>query len=112
MVAINTSRHSTAFTVSIDFARWRHRHFGRGTRVLCGRSPMAMQAADFARPGHIFPLIAHVGGVLMRSGHSEAAVDLGRLARLPTVGVFCELVNDDGTVMRGAQVAGFAPPAS
>jgi 3,4-dihydroxy 2-butanone 4-phosphate synthase/GTP cyclohydrolase II len=58
-------------------------------------------ASDFTRPGHIFPLIAREGGVLMRSGHTEAAVDLCRLANLPPVGVISELVNDDGTVMRG-----------
>ncbi|WP_163481401.1 3,4-dihydroxy-2-butanone-4-phosphate synthase, partial [Escherichia coli] len=63
---------------------------------------------DFVRPGHIFPLIAKDGGVLMRSGHTEAAVDLCKLAGLPPVGVICELVNDDGTVTRGPQVAAFA----
>src|SRR5690606_14317324 len=64
--------------------------------------------ADFVRPGHIFPLVAREGGVLMRSGHTEAAVDLCKLAGLPPVGVICELVNDDGTVMRGPQVQAFA----
>ena len=64
-------------------------------------------AADFVRPGHIFPLIAKEGGVLMRSGHTEAAVDLCRLANLEPVGVICELVNDDGTVMRGPQIEAF-----
>ena len=64
--------------------------------------------ADFVRPGHVFPLIAKEGGVLMRSGHTEAAVDLCRLAGLEPVGVICELVNDDGTVMRGSDVASFA----
>ncbi len=65
-------------------------------------------AADFSRPGHIFPLIAREGGVLMRSGHTEAAVDLCRLAGLPPVGVICELVNDDGTVMKGPQIKAFS----
>ena len=65
-------------------------------------------AADFVRPGHIFPLVAREGGVLMRSGHTEAAVDLCKLANLPPIGVICELVNDDGTVMRGPQVTAFA----
>ncbi|HRP77837.1 MAG TPA: 3,4-dihydroxy-2-butanone-4-phosphate synthase, partial [Aquamicrobium sp.] len=64
--------------------------------------------ADFVRPGHVFPLVAREGGVLMRSGHTEAAVDLCKLAGLPPVGVICELVNDDGTVMRGPQVQAFA----
>jgi len=65
-------------------------------------------AADFVRPGHVFPLVAREGGVLMRSGHTEACIDLCRLAGLPPVGVLSELMNDDGTVMRGAQVAAFA----
>jgi 3,4-dihydroxy 2-butanone 4-phosphate synthase/GTP cyclohydrolase II len=64
--------------------------------------------ADFTRPGHIFPLISREGGVLMRSGHTEAAVDLCKLAGLPPIGVICELVNDDGTVTRGPQVSAFA----
>jgi 3,4-dihydroxy 2-butanone 4-phosphate synthase/GTP cyclohydrolase II len=65
-------------------------------------------AADFVRPGHVFPLIAKDGGVLMRSGHTEAAVDLCKLAGLPPVGVICELANDDGTVMVGPQISAFA----
>jgi len=67
-----------------------------------------MGAGDFVRPGHVFPLIARDGGVLIRSGHTEAAVDLCKLAGLPQVGVIAELVNDDGTVMRGPQVSAFA----
>ena len=65
-------------------------------------------AADFVRPGHVFPLVAKEGGVLMRSGHTEACIDLCRLAALPPVGVLSELMNDDGTVMRGAAVTAFA----
>ena len=68
-------------------------------------------ASDFVRPGHVFPLIAREGGVLMRSGHTEACIDLCRLAELPPVGVLSELINDDGTVMRGPQVAAFAAQA-
>ena len=67
-----------------------------------------MGAGDFVRPGHVFPLVAKEGGVLMRSGHTEACVDLCRLAGLPPVGVLAELMNDDGTVMRGPQIAAFA----
>ena len=67
-----------------------------------------MQASDFVRPGHIFPLVAKSGGVLMRSGHTEAAVDLVRLAGLHPAGVICELVNDDGSMKRGPQVTAFA----
>ena len=65
-------------------------------------------AQDFVRPGHIFPLIGREGGVLMRSGHTEAAIDLCRLANLVEVGVVSELVNDDGSVMRGPEVTKFA----
>ena len=65
-------------------------------------------ASDFVRPGHVFPLVARQGGVLMRSGHTEACVDLCRLAGLPPVGVLSELMKDDGTVMRGPEVAAFA----
>ena len=60
------------------------------------------------RPGHVFPLVAREGGVLMRSGHTEACVDLCRLASLPPVGVLAELMNDNGSVMRGPEVAAFA----
>jgi 3,4-dihydroxy 2-butanone 4-phosphate synthase / GTP cyclohydrolase II len=65
-------------------------------------------AQDFVRPGHVFPLVARRGGVLMRSGQTEAAVDLCGLAGLPEVGVICELANDDGTVMKGGQIDAFA----
>src|SRR5262249_7057602 len=65
-------------------------------------------ASDFVRPGHVFPLVGKDGGVLMRSGHTEACIDLCRLADLPPVGVLAELMNDDGTVMRGPAVAEFA----
>ena len=74
-------------------------------RALANRN---MGASDFVRPGHVFPLIAKDGGVLMRSGHTEAAVDLCKLAGLPPVAVICELANDDGTVMVGPQIAAFA----
>jgi 3,4-dihydroxy 2-butanone 4-phosphate synthase / GTP cyclohydrolase II len=66
-----------------------------------------MGADDFVRPGHVFPLVAKDGGVLMRSGHTEAAVDLCKLAGLPAVAVICELANDDGTVMVGEQIVAF-----
>ena len=74
-------------------------------RALANRN---MGASDFVRPGHVFPLVAKDGGVLMRSGHTEAAVDLCKLAGLPPVAVICELANDDGTVMVGPQIEAFA----
>lgn len=110
MVAANDAPLGTAFTVSVDV-----RH-GLTTGISADERTSTVRAlangnsgaGDFVRPGHVFPLIAKDGGVLMRSGHTEACVDLCRLAKLPPVGVLAELTNDDGTVMRGAAVARFA----
>ena len=110
MVADNDAPHATAFTVSVDYRHGTTTGISADDRTLTARNlanPNA-GASDFVRPGHIFPLVAREGGVLMRSGHTEAAVDLCRLAGLPPVGVICEMVNDDGTVMRGPDVAAFA----
>ncbi|MCO5072735.1 MAG: 3,4-dihydroxy-2-butanone-4-phosphate synthase [Rhizobiaceae bacterium] len=110
MVSDNDSAHTTAFTVSVDFKHGTTTGISADDRTLTVRNLANGNAgaSDFTRPGHIFPLIAREGGVLMRSGHTEAAVDLCKLAGLPPVGVICELVNDDGTVTRGPQVATFA----
>ena len=110
MVADNDAPHSTAFTVSVDFKHGTTTGISADDRTLTVRNLANSNAgaADFVRPGHVFPLVAREGGVLMRSGHTEAAVDLCKLAGLPPVGVICELVNDDGTVMRGPQVTSFA----
>jgi 3,4-dihydroxy 2-butanone 4-phosphate synthase / GTP cyclohydrolase II len=110
MVALNDAPLGTAFTVSVDV-----RH-GLTTGISAEERTNTVRAlanpnsgaADFVRPGHVFPLVAKQGGVLMRSGHTEACIDLCRLAGLPPVGVLAELMNDDGTVMRGPQVAVFA----
>src|ERR1700755_96469 len=110
MVALNDAPLGTAFTVSVDV-----RH-GLTTGISAEERTNTVRAlangnsgaADFVRPGHVFPLVAREGGVLMRSGHTEACIDLCRLAGLPPVGVLSELMNDDGTVMRGPQVAAFA----
>jgi 3,4-dihydroxy 2-butanone 4-phosphate synthase/GTP cyclohydrolase II len=110
MVALNDAPLGTAFTVSVDV-----RH-GLTTGISAEERTNTVRAlanpnsgaADFVRPGHVFPLVAREGGVLMRSGHTEACVDLCRLAGLPPVGVLAELMNDDGTVMRGAGVKQFA----
>src|ERR1700724_1523413 len=110
MVALNDAPLGTAFTVSVDV-----RH-GLTTGISAEERTNTVRAlangnsgaADFVRPGHVFPLVAREGGVLMRSGHTEACIDLCRLAGLPPVGVLSELMNDDGTVMRGAEVARFA----
>src|SRR5205809_6729469 len=109
MVAANDAPLGTAFTVSVDF-----RH-GLTTGISAEERTNTVRAlangnagaGDFVRPGHVFPLIAKDGGVLMRSGHTEACADLCRLAGLPPVGVLSELMNDDGSVTRGDEVAAF-----
>jgi 3,4-dihydroxy 2-butanone 4-phosphate synthase/GTP cyclohydrolase II len=110
MVAENDAPLGTAFTVTVDV-----RH-GLTTGISAEERTNTVRAlandnsgaGDFVRPGHVFPLVAREGGVLMRSGHTEACVDLCRLAGLPPVGVLSELMKDDGTVMRGPDVAAFA----
>jgi len=110
MVAANDAPLGTAFTVSVDV-----RH-GLTTGISADERTSTVRAlangntgaGDFVRPGHVFPLIAKEGGVLMRTGHTEACVDLCRLAQLPPVGVLAELTKDDGSVMRGPEVAMFA----
>ena len=110
MVAKNDAPLGTAFTVTVDV-----RH-GLTTGISAEERCNTVRAlandnsgaADFVRPGHVFPLVAREGGVLMRSGHTEACVDLCRLAGLPPVGVLSEMMKDDGTVMRGPDVAAFA----
>ena len=110
MVALNDAPMGTAFTVTIDYKEGLTTGISAKERAatchaLANRNVVA---DDFVRPGHIFPLVAKSGGVLMRSGHTEAAVDLVKLAGLHPAGVICELVNDDGSVKRGPQVTAFA----
>src|SRR5688500_15509271 len=101
-VADNTSYLGTAFTVSIDARR------GMTTGISAARRPTTIQVAvdpetrpqDLARPGHIFPLRAKKGGVLVRTGQTEASVDIARIAGLYPAGVICEIMNDDGTMAR------------
>jgi 3,4-dihydroxy 2-butanone 4-phosphate synthase/GTP cyclohydrolase II len=110
MVAANDAPLGTAFTVTVDV-----RH-GLTTGISAEERTNTVRAlangnagaADFVRPGHVFPLVAKEGGVLMRSGHTEACIDLCNLAGVPPVGVLSELMNDDGTVMRGPAVSAFA----
>ncbi|MBZ8133415.1 3,4-dihydroxy-2-butanone-4-phosphate synthase [Afifella sp. IM 167] len=110
MVSENDAPLSTAFTVSVDFRHGLTTGISAEERTATVRGLANENAgpADFVRPGHVFPLIARDGGVLVRSGHTEACVDLCRLAGLPPVGVLAELVNDDGTVCRGQEVSAFA----
>ena len=110
MVSSNDAPLGTAFTVTVDVKHGLTTGISAEQRCNTVRALANgnMGATDFVRPGHVFPLIAKDGGVLMRSGHTEAAVDLCKLADLPPVGVICELANDDGTVMKGPQIAAFA----
>ena len=105
MVSDNTDNHSTAFTVSID-----HVETTTGISAV-ERSLTAVKAVapdakpgDFRQPGHMFPLIARQGGVLVRNGHTEATVDLCRLAGLKECGICCEIMDDDGTMKRRTQL--------
>lgn len=107
MVNANTALHETAFTVSIDLighgCSTGISAYDRATGNRWLTSPDA-KSSDFARPGHIFPLRAKAGGVLRRTGHTEAAVDLARLAGLYPVGVLVEILNQDGTMARLPQL--------
>ena len=110
MVAMNDAPLGTAFTVSVDVKHGMTTGISAEQRCNTVRALANpnMGASDFVRPGHVFPLIAREGGVLMRSGHTEAAVDLCRLAGQRPAAVICELANDDGTVMVGPQIEAFA----
>ena len=105
MVPAGSCPHDTAFTVSID-----HRSVGSGISAVDRSATIRAvldpwsRPEDFVRPGHVFPLRARPGGVLERPGHTEAAVDLVRLAGLPPVAVICEVLNDDGSVARRPQL--------
>ena len=109
MVTQNTDNHETAFTVSID-------HVSTTTGISAAeRSVTAMKCAqedarpeDFRRPGHMFPLLAKRNGVLERNGHTEATVDLLRLAGLKECGLCCEIMREDGTMMRTGELAQLA----
>jgi 3,4-dihydroxy 2-butanone 4-phosphate synthase/GTP cyclohydrolase II len=109
MVAYNTDSHDTAFTVSVD-ARNTTTGISAFERALTIKKLIAPDAvpSDFTRPGHIFPLRAKEGGVLRRTGHTEAAIDLARLAGLYPAGVICEIVNEDGTMARVPQLMEYA----
>ena len=102
MAVNNSSRHETAFTVSIEAREGVSTGISAADRALTVAVAISEQsgAADIATPGHVFPLRARDGGVLVRAGHTEAAVDISRLAGLHPSGVICEIMNDDGTMAR------------
>ncbi|WP_020573753.1 bifunctional 3,4-dihydroxy-2-butanone-4-phosphate synthase/GTP cyclohydrolase II [Actinopolymorpha alba] len=110
MTAHNRESMRTAFAVSVDAARGVTTGISAAdrSRTIQLLADPAAGAEDFVQPGHIFPLRYRPGGVLVRPGHTEAAVDLARLAGCPPAGVLAELVNDDGTMMRGPQLRAFA----
>ena len=105
MVKVNTDNHCTAFTVSID-------HVDTTTGISAQERGFTCRSCvdpktrpeDLRRPGHVFPLVARRGGVLVRNGHTEATVDLCRLAGLPQCGLCCEIMRDDGTMMRTTEL--------
>jgi len=108
MVADNTDAHGTAFTVSVDHTETSTgisaSDRSRTIRALAAPDP----AAAFRRPGHVFPLVAREGGVLKRPGHTEAALDLSRLAGFGGAAAICEIMNDDGSMARLPELRGFA----
>jgi len=109
MSPVNTSNYGTAFTESIDARRGTTTGISTADRaitVLAAIDP-ASRPIDLARPGHIFPLRARNGGVLVRAGQTEASVDLARIAGMTPAGVICEIMNDDGTMARLPQLAVF-----
>lgn len=110
MVLENTDSHKTAFTVSIDYIPGTTTGISAADRAATIRSvaDSRTRPSDLARPGHIFPLRYRDGGVLVRPGHTEAAVDLARLAGLYPAGVLCEVVNDDGSMARVDDLIEFA----
>lgn len=110
MAATNSSRHETAFTVSIEAREGVTTGISahdRARTIEVAIDPEAT-AADIATPGHVFPLRARDGGVLVRAGHTEASVDIARLAGFGPSGVICEIMNDDGTMARLPDLVSFA----
>lgn len=109
MVEHNTDNHETAFTVSIDY-RGTTTGISAEERGLTARMCVSddVEPLDFRRPGHMFPLVAKKGGVLERNGHTEATVDLMRLAGLRECGLCCEIMDDDGRMMRTPDLTRFA----
>ena len=110
MSTYNSSRHETAFTISIEAREGVTTGISAHdrARTVSVAIDAGNTAADIATPGHVFPLRARDGGVLVRAGHTEAAVDIARLAGLNPAGVICEIMNDDGTMARFPDLINFA----
>ena len=109
MVSNNTSSYGTAFTITIEAAKGVTTGVSAHDRLTTIKAAINPDAkpSDLSHPGHVFPLTARTGGVLVRDGHTEASVDLARMAGLNPSGVLCELTNDDGTMARLPQVVAF-----
>lgn len=109
MVSNNTDNHETAFTVSVDY-RTTTTGISAEERGLTARMCVedSIVSSDFRKPGHMFPLVAKSNGVLERNGHTEATVDLMRLAGLKECGLCCEIMREDGTMMRSLELKSFA----
>jgi 3,4-dihydroxy 2-butanone 4-phosphate synthase/GTP cyclohydrolase II len=110
MTVKGSDKHGTAFLVSVDAKEGITTGISAEERAITARllADSSARPQDFYKPGHLFPLEARQGGVLKRAGHTEAAVDLARLAGLPPAGVICEVMNDDGTMARLPDLAPFA----
>ncbi len=110
MASYNSSRHETAFTISIEAREGVTTGISAHDRALTIATAIdpSKTAADIATPGHVFPLRAREGGVLVRAGHTEAAVDIARLAHLTPAGVICEIMKEDGSMARLPDLVSFA----
>lgn len=110
MVPLNSSRYQTGFTISIEAAEGVTTGVSAADRITTIKAAIAKDAkpSDLHRPGHVFPLRGCEGGVLNRRGHTEASIDLARLAGLTPAGVLCELSNDDGSMAHAPEVITFA----
>jgi 3,4-dihydroxy-2-butanone 4-phosphate synthase len=109
MVPENVGTLMTAFTISIDAIEGTHTGISsrdRSQTIFKLSDPLALPS-DFERPGHVFPLIAHEGGVLKRPGHTEAAIELLKMARLNLVGVLCETLDEEGNALKGEELKAF-----
>lgn len=110
MVEVNRSRYATAFTQSIEASHGITTGVSAADRVQTIQCALrsTLEHSEIVSPGHVFPLVARAGGVLEREGHTEAAADLAQLAGLAPAGVLCELMNPDGSMAKGPQIATFA----
>ena len=105
MVKVNTDNHCTAFTVSIDHVDTTTGISAQERGYTCRKcADPSVKPQELRRPGHVFPLVARAGGVLVRNGHTEATVDLCRLAGLQQCGLCCEIMREDGTMMRTTEL--------